>query len=657
MATAWSNIIADWQGVDDEPTAGSNNLVNSGGVAEKLTELEMKIDGGKTKKSLNATLGQNITFDDSKANVDIKTGETFIVNVETQCFLGCTIYASSDGGATWNVLVNNANTNYDWSLSAENDINCIAIWVDGTSVSANGEVDINIAIDGKKGITEEIKDIKSQLVLQEEQIEDLGRDGSVTINKISDNLKVIKYGKNLIDESLLVGGYFNTSNGQIEANPSYKTTGLISVESGETYTYSDSLGWKGRFCGFFGESDGEIIYLGGATSLENIDTFTTPNNAKYVRITCYYADEWIQLEKGTSATDYEHYVHPSVGFIVAEDYIDKSNLKTNLVQRIYGISNPYLHYEGNLNSGQTVILGNNKVKTHKRFSLTAKISSFDKLIIGHGVESDYLSSWIEINNTQVVRYWSTSGASSWGANHGLTITNNIQVVLEQGVESKVRLRLTSNGETVDTWEFDDWTWYGSAGDIYIKSVGTELTNVSASWICNADKADLWLFGDSYLAFDDPKRWIYYLMKDGHTNHLINAQSGGGSASTIQDVFSLLKLGIPKTIVWCLGMNDRDNPTSVNTSWLDALNKLKTLSNKYGITLVLATIPNVPTINNTFKNEVVRNSGYRYIDFAKAVNAEDEGSSWYEGMLDDGVHPNEKGAITLYHQAISDCPEL
>lgn len=32
MATAWSNIIADWQGVDNEPTAGSNNLVKSGGV-------------------------------------------------------------------------------------------------------------------------------------------------------------------------------------------------------------------------------------------------------------------------------------------------------------------------------------------------------------------------------------------------------------------------------------------------------------------------------------------------------------------------------------------------------------------------------------------------------------------------------------------------
>ena len=32
MTTTWSFDINDWQGVDDEPTAGSDNLVKSGGV-------------------------------------------------------------------------------------------------------------------------------------------------------------------------------------------------------------------------------------------------------------------------------------------------------------------------------------------------------------------------------------------------------------------------------------------------------------------------------------------------------------------------------------------------------------------------------------------------------------------------------------------------
>ena len=36
-ADSWSTIESDWQGVDDEPTAGSDNLVKSGGVAKYLT--------------------------------------------------------------------------------------------------------------------------------------------------------------------------------------------------------------------------------------------------------------------------------------------------------------------------------------------------------------------------------------------------------------------------------------------------------------------------------------------------------------------------------------------------------------------------------------------------------------------------------------------
>ena len=43
MTTSFSTTLSDWQGVDDKPTAGSNNLVKSGGVAEKLTELEGKV--------------------------------------------------------------------------------------------------------------------------------------------------------------------------------------------------------------------------------------------------------------------------------------------------------------------------------------------------------------------------------------------------------------------------------------------------------------------------------------------------------------------------------------------------------------------------------------------------------------------------------------
>ena len=36
MSTKWSTVVSDWQGVDDEPVAGSKNLVESGGVMQLL---------------------------------------------------------------------------------------------------------------------------------------------------------------------------------------------------------------------------------------------------------------------------------------------------------------------------------------------------------------------------------------------------------------------------------------------------------------------------------------------------------------------------------------------------------------------------------------------------------------------------------------------
>lgn len=96
----------------------------------------------------------------------------------------------------------------------------------------------------------------------------------------------------------------------------------------------------------------------------------------------------------------------------------------------------------------------------------------------------------------------------------------------------------------------------------------------------------------------------------------------------------------------------------NDNWLNTYNQIKAIYESRDIELVLCTIPNVPSINNTFKNEIIRNSGYRYIDFAKAVGAEEVGSSWYTGMLSgDNVHPSALGAQKLALRAIEDVPEL
>lgn len=61
MADSFSTTIVDWQGIDDEPTAESDNLVKSGGVANKLAELESEVGDllrtDYTKESLSIAQG------------------------------------------------------------------------------------------------------------------------------------------------------------------------------------------------------------------------------------------------------------------------------------------------------------------------------------------------------------------------------------------------------------------------------------------------------------------------------------------------------------------------------------------------------------------------------------------------------------------------
>ena len=42
MSNSFSTTESDWQGVDDEPTVGSDNLIKSGGVADSINQLSSK---------------------------------------------------------------------------------------------------------------------------------------------------------------------------------------------------------------------------------------------------------------------------------------------------------------------------------------------------------------------------------------------------------------------------------------------------------------------------------------------------------------------------------------------------------------------------------------------------------------------------------------
>ena len=96
MATAWSSAVNDWQGVDDEPTSGSSNLVKSGGVCEYVENKQ------------NALKNEYI---DVKVNSRVKkdNNEDTVIRDATNEFVVCdsagrVVFKINSDGATLNSI-------------------------------------------------------------------------------------------------------------------------------------------------------------------------------------------------------------------------------------------------------------------------------------------------------------------------------------------------------------------------------------------------------------------------------------------------------------------------------------------------------------------------------------------------------------------------
>lgn len=312
----------------------------------------------------------------------------------------------------------------------------------------------------------------------------------------------------------------------------------------------------------------------------------------------------------------------------------------------------YTRKTGDMAAGAVWELEKNEVIKNNRFVFTGIIGTFDTLRIGR--KDNY---FVAVDSTNVVLY---NGATQKATHpHGLTIQNNIQVLITTSdTDYKADITVVSNGVQFEQKAVD----WGCAGVIYAESVGSTLTDCVYSWTSSDFDAPIYAFGDSYFTINDEARWTHYLLKNGYgDNVLLNGIGGQLSGNAIRSFRNVMSHGQPKYVLWCLGMNNTDTDTAISTEWKVATVEVIDTCRQRGIELILATIPNVPTyaINN-FKNQYVYDSGLRYIDFAKAVNAEGTDRAWFEGMLENdtnGVHPSAAGAKVLYMQALADFPEL
>lgn len=437
------------------------------------------------------------------------------------------------------------------------------------------------------------------------------------INLIVDSVKYENTVKENIEPYLRFSSGYMGQNGVIASSTTLKYSNKIPVLPGDVIE-TEGIGWR-----FITAFSGNTTVQ--ASGVQNVAKYVVPDGIDGIVITAYIS-------------------HTGEGILISttESNYNKINAKR--------IAAGYMSEAKSLVSGENITLPQHNVKNGNRYIFNANITTFDTVYFSKGTPR------VTVNATTVSVTSDLGNVVTF--NHGLTITHDITIDIEEGESLYLsKLRIASAGNVYEAPMSPVVRFNADSGSPSIVSTGSSLTDCRFSWTSRNAEKPIWLFGDSYFSWY-PQRWTYYAAQDGNLEGcLLNGFAGQNSASAITSLYNLLSVYRPKTIVWCLGMNDGDTASAVNASWKTNYEKVLAMSKDYGFELVLYTVPTTPTINNNFKNEIIRSSGLRYIEADKAVRIDSSGN-WVAGALsDDNVHPTELGAKILYYRILADFPEI
>ena len=459
---------------------------------------------------------------------------------------------------------------------------------------------------------------------------------------------------NWLDPDEVGTGYYWTDG--YHSSSSYVHTGLMPVTPGETYSHQYGISNRAlisaRYWVFYA-ADGNTA-VGSASSKSSQ---TAPAEAAYVRISynetsvANYLAIKPAFVKGTELVPYSDYFEPYTDHYLKSDWNNDAHIKD--VMDAYRRIQTGLRKDFSINSNTNGMAE----ELHDMFGYSIQfrgtIDTFNGLVVAHGYNQP-MGGHVKVTPTMFEYYQGTDSTPVLSEPHGLTFADYIAIRIDAKPGGKADFAVYTNGGAYTKTNQD---WDVRKGQLSVRSVDTNvLTDCVLSYNCAAWRKPIQMYGDSYFGIDDD-RWTYYLRSNGMDNCLVNGYPGRQSEIALTVAKIVLAHSNPEIIVWCLGMNDGDTGGAVNANWKSCLDELEEICATRGIELILATIPNVPTVDNTCKNAVVRASGHRYIDFAEAVGAA-SGTTWYTGMLSsDGVHPSAAGAVALFNRALADVPEL
>ena len=428
-----------------------------------------------------------------------------------------------------------------------------------------------------------------------------------------------------------ISGYY--WNGEISGTASYFHIHLENLKEGDVITFF-SVG-SGNYTYRFLDAYIGTTRVPSASSNVGANVVTIPSGVDNIYLSYLngYSDGKVRIVRGTTSKSIKGLTLPSnVALRKGAASVKAETLQPNTILTLFE------YFDNKKNSSLEVY---------------AKFDSFESITLGHGGDVAY-GNKVVVDAEKITCYY--NGTQIFQVSHGLAISSYIHIIVTRGKRTNARVTINTTSGTFTTGEIK---LIACRERIYAVS-SSALSDVVLSYVAKDLLKGIYLFGDSYTSLMDPSRYPKYLdeVYDCIDNMMMCGYGGVGSFVEIQSLISVLSLAKPKYLIWALGMNDADSSSAVNANWLTCYNEVIEDCKRYEIIPIFCTIPNVPTINNSFKNDIVRNSGYRYIDFAKAVNAEDVGSHWYDGMLSsDGIHPTELGAKALAARFITDFPEV
>lgn len=311
-----------------------------------------------------------------------------------------------------------------------------------------------------------------------------------------------------------------------------------------------------------------------------------------------------------------------------------------------------------LNEGEYIHVDTPDAMKNKTISFHAEVATMGSITLKHMASKSYGNSIIKVDATNVYFYPSVGDSNTPNVTtpHGLNIRSFISILIDVKEWWEGRITITTlGGEYTTTFS----SMLESRGGITAIANSGRFTNALVGFGCVDLTKNVWMFGDSYFTM-----WPYYALNKKHSNCYLDGWAGRKSADALTSLQKALTFGyVPKTIVWFMGMNDPDTNSSVNASWKSCYDSLVEICSAYSIELVLTTIPVTPTMNNSHKNAVVKNSGYRYIDINEAVGGSSSG--WYSGLLSsDNVHPTNtystdglNGCVVIAARVMADLPEI